>query len=172
MESSAVSAAFRGQVAVVTGAGGGIGRAIVEALAGQGASLCLVGRTRTTLEAAASGFGTDAQCYPTDLTDEGAVSALVDGVLRDRGRVDVLVHCAGVHAMGAIVDAPASELDSLYRTNVRAPDLLTPSAATGPAADPGADRLRQLQRRAGRAWRRRTVRGDQARAESSCRQPS
>jgi NADP-dependent 3-hydroxy acid dehydrogenase YdfG len=125
MDSSAAGAALSGQVAIVTGAGGGIGRAIAEGLGAAGALLCLVGRTPATLEATATRVGTNATCYPTDLTDDGELQALVERVQRDRDRVDVVVHGAGVHAMGAVAEAPVSELDWQYRTNVRAPYLLT-----------------------------------------------
>jgi NAD(P)-dependent dehydrogenase (short-subunit alcohol dehydrogenase family) len=125
MESPGAAPVLSGRVAVVTGAGGGIGRAIAEALAAEGALLCLVGRTASTVEATAARAGANALCYPTDLTDDGALMALVDRVQRDRDRVDVLVHCAGVHAMGTVAETPVSELDRQYRTNVRAPYLLT-----------------------------------------------
>ena len=56
---------------------------------------------------------------------DDALAAVVDRLQRDRASIDVLVHCAGVHAMGAIEHAPVADLDRQYRTNVRAPYLLT-----------------------------------------------
>ena len=111
--------------AVVTGAGGGVGRAIAEALGAAGASVCLVGRTTAVLEQAARRAGRDARCYTVDLRNDSELLKLAEKVQRDGSSVDVLVHCAGVHAMGPIDDAPVSELDEQYRTNVRAPYLLS-----------------------------------------------
>ncbi len=125
MEAAAVLSPLSGRVAVVTGAGTGVGQAIAEALGAAGASLCLVGRTRATLEETARRAGRDPRCYPTDLTDDTQLRALAEQVQRERPSVDVLMHCAGVHAMGAIDEAPVGELDAQYRTNVRAPYLLT-----------------------------------------------
>ena len=125
MEPEAVGNELMGRVGVVTGAGSGVGRAIAEALAGVGASVCLVGRTTTTLEDTAARIGDGARSYPTDVTDDGAVGALVERLTREHTSIDVLVHSAGVYAMGVVEDAPVGDLDAQYRTNVRAPYLLT-----------------------------------------------
>ena len=119
---------LRGHIAVVTGAGSGVGQAIAGALAAQGATVCLVGRTLATLEATARGVNraeTLMRCYPTDLTHDGTVQALAEQLRRDWEGIDILVHSAGVHAMGKLEAAPVTDLDLQYRTNVRAPYLLT-----------------------------------------------
>jgi len=119
---------LHGHIAVVTGAGSGVGQAIARALASQGATLCLVGRTPATLEATAcsvSKAGATARCYPTDLTHDEAVQALAEQLHREWDAIDVLVHSAGVYAMGKLEATPVTELDRQYRTNVRAPYLLT-----------------------------------------------
>jgi NADP-dependent 3-hydroxy acid dehydrogenase YdfG len=125
VEPAAVVSPLGGRVAVVTGAGSGVGQAIAETLGAAGAALCLVGRTGATLEETARRAGQDPRWYPTDLADDGQLQAFAERVQRDRESVDVLVHCAGVHAMGPIDEAPVGELDAQYRTNVRAPYLLT-----------------------------------------------
>jgi NAD(P)-dependent dehydrogenase (short-subunit alcohol dehydrogenase family) len=66
-----------------------------------------------------------ARCYPTDLTHDGAVQALAEQLHRECDAIDILVHCAGVFAMGKIETASITDLDLQYRTNVRAPYLLT-----------------------------------------------
>jgi NADP-dependent 3-hydroxy acid dehydrogenase YdfG len=119
---------LHGQIAVVTGAGSGVGQAIACALAAQGATLCLVGRTLATLQATACNAkyaGGTARCYPTDLTHDDAVQALAEQLHRDWDAIDILVHSAGVYAMGTLETTPVTELDLQYRTNVRAPYLLT-----------------------------------------------
>lgn len=120
--------ALCGHIAVVTGAGSGVGQAIALALAVQGATLCLVGRTPATLEATAYGVNNATvtpRCYPTDLTHDSAVQALAEQLHREWGAIDILVHSAGAYAMGTLETASVTELDMQYRTNVRAPYLLT-----------------------------------------------
>jgi NADP-dependent 3-hydroxy acid dehydrogenase YdfG len=119
---------LHGHIAVVTGAGSGVGQAIALALAAQGAMLCLVGRTPATLKATACGAKNakvTARCYPTDLTHDDAVQTLAEQLHREWDAIDILVHSAGVYAMGKLETAPVTDLDRQYRTNVRAPYLLT-----------------------------------------------
>lgn len=123
MELRAANVELTGRVGVVTGGGSGVGRAIAEALSAAGAAVALVGRTATTLEAAAADMGDRAHCYPIDVTV--GVDDLVRQLLQDHGSIDVLVHSAGVHSMGAVEAAPIDDLDAQYRTNVRAPYALT-----------------------------------------------
>jgi NADP-dependent 3-hydroxy acid dehydrogenase YdfG len=116
------------QVAVVTGASSGIGKAIALGLAAQGASLCLVGRRPQTLQLVADAAGGNASqhhCYVTDLAVEREVDELIASIKRDMPSVDILVHGAGVIWLGPIEAATADQLDAHYRTNLRAPYLLT-----------------------------------------------
>ena len=110
-----------GRTAVVTGAGSGVGQGIALALAAEGARLCLVGRTAATLSGTAEAIGDRAEstCYVVDLTDDDGVSRLGEQLRLDVGPIDVLVHGAGVHAMGELETMPVAELDRQYRTNVR-----------------------------------------------------
>ena len=116
-----------GRTAVVTGAGSGIGQGIALALAAEGARLCLVGRTAATLSGTAEAAGDRAEttCYVVDLTDDDGVLRLGEQLRLDVGPIDVLVHSAGVFAMGELETLPVAEVDRQYRTNVRAPYLLT-----------------------------------------------
>src|SRR5262245_52650018 len=104
---------LHGHIAVVTGAGSGVGQAIASALAAQGATLCLVGRTPATLEATACG-AKNAQvamrCYPTDLTQDNAVQALAEQLHHEWDAIDILVHSAGVYAMGKLETALVTDL--------------------------------------------------------------
>ncbi len=90
--------ALDGQVAIVTGAGTGIGRATSRVLADYGADVVLAGRRREPLEATASDIrstGRRAVVVPTDITDDGACAALVAAALAEFGQLDVLVNNAG-----------------------------------------------------------------------------
>ena len=82
------------RVAVVTGAGSGIGRATARALLEEGWRVVLAGRRREPLEESASGYD-DALVLPADVADEEQVEALFDAAVRRWGRVDLLVNNAG-----------------------------------------------------------------------------
>jgi NADP-dependent 3-hydroxy acid dehydrogenase YdfG len=97
------SAVMSGGVAVVTGAGSGIGEVISRALLGAGWRVALAGRRADRLEAAADGHP-EALAVPTDVTDESSVAALF-GAARERwGRVDLLVNNAGTFGPSGEVD--------------------------------------------------------------------
>jgi NADP-dependent 3-hydroxy acid dehydrogenase YdfG len=116
-----------GAVAVVTGAGSGIGRAVAQALVAQGAVVWAVGRRRNALEETAASATGPGQVHPLsgDVSADAGVADIVDRLLRESGGVDVLVHCAGAVSLGPVESAPVDELDRQYRVNVRAPFLLT-----------------------------------------------
>jgi NADP-dependent 3-hydroxy acid dehydrogenase YdfG len=114
--------------ALVTGASSGIGRAIALGLAGRGAGVWAVGRKLETLQemvGEASGLPGSVESRLCDLTDDDQVRGLASAVGARVGRLDVLVHSAGVHSMGTIDSASVDDLDWQYRSNVRAPYLLT-----------------------------------------------
>lgn len=117
-----------GQIALVTGASQGIGKAIALELAAAGAGLCLVGRELQKLEAVkeeACVTTRQAFTYRADLTVDGDLQELCSGIKHDVRRLDVLVHCAGLYSRGLIEQASPEEFDALYRANVRAPYVLT-----------------------------------------------
>lgn len=119
---------FQGQTAVVTGASSGIGRAIAVGLAQQGATVCLVGRDASSLEAIARNYPALASgvvCYKADLEDDKDLLELKARLRWNLGHVDVLVHSAGAICLGRIESARIEDLDQQYRINVRAPYVLT-----------------------------------------------
>lgn len=116
------------QIAVVTGASRGVGKAIALALAARGATLCIVGRHHDTLREVAESAGATAprvQCYQADLSVGEHIKELAERLRYDFGRIDMLVHSAGVIALGSLECASVEDFDWHYRTNVRAPYLLT-----------------------------------------------
>ncbi len=111
------------RVAIVTGAGRGIGRAVAETLARQGATVVLGARTRSELAAVAEairGAGGQALAVPTDVTQDAHVGALVDQTVGHFGRVDILVTAAGVAAFGPVASAKPEDWDPMLAVNLRA----------------------------------------------------
>jgi NADP-dependent 3-hydroxy acid dehydrogenase YdfG len=118
-----VSGALDGKVALVTGAGRGIGRAIALAFAADGAAVALAARSRADLAEVAGEIrerGGRALAVPTDITQDGAVEALVEHTLTDLGRIDVLVTSAGTAAFGTVADSKPGDWDTMLALNLRA----------------------------------------------------
>jgi 3-oxoacyl-[acyl-carrier protein] reductase len=94
-----VDLGFAGKVALVTGASRGLGKAVAEILASEGAGVALAARDPQTLETAGreirERFRAGVLCQPADVTREDDVSALVSAVMERFGRIDVLVANAG-----------------------------------------------------------------------------
>jgi 3-oxoacyl-[acyl-carrier protein] reductase len=119
---------LKGQIAVVTGAGQGIGRAISLRLAGIGACVVLVARdlgridsVRTEIEAA-GGVAESASC---DLLHPVAIAALGARIHQTYGRCDILVNNAGIGNQGLpLHQTPVSDWDMLMATNLRGPYLM------------------------------------------------
>jgi NAD(P)-dependent dehydrogenase (short-subunit alcohol dehydrogenase family) len=108
-------------VAVVTGAGSGIGRAIARRLAGAGYRVVLAGRRLETLEDTLSELPPDPEAFavPTDVTDPESVEALFEAVVGRAGRVDALINNAGVFGPAApIEDYPHDGWAATVATNL------------------------------------------------------
>ncbi len=117
-----------GRIAVVTGASSGVGRAIAVALSRQGMQLCLIGRNPIRLAetvATAQQFSSKVIAFQIDLTVEADLRPLLQHLEREAGRLDVLIHSAGVIHLEAMELARIEDLDLQYATNVRAPYVLT-----------------------------------------------
>jgi NAD(P)-dependent dehydrogenase (short-subunit alcohol dehydrogenase family) len=110
------------RVVLVTGASSGIGRAAALQAAADGDTLVLVARgeeplSRVAGECRAAGAGS-VLVRPTDVCDDLAVRDLLAGVLTDLGRIDAVIHCAGVVAYGRTEEIPAEVFDGVVSTNV------------------------------------------------------
>jgi 3-oxoacyl-[acyl-carrier protein] reductase len=133
-----------GRVALVTGGGRGIGRAIALALAAEGADVAVVYRRD---EEAAAGTvkeieatGRRSRAYQADVSSVDEVEAMVAGVVGDFGFVDILVNNAGVASRGrAVIDTDADEVERLLRIHAVGAHILAravlPSMRTRPRGD-------------------------------------
>src|ERR1700739_4536168 len=116
------------QTAVVTGASSGIGAAIALCLSEEGAKLHLIGRNAGALEAVAQQARKSSPSvltYRADLSSDADLVRLQKDLNRDCDKLDILVHCAGVIALGPLESASLEDFDRQYRTNVRVPYALT-----------------------------------------------
>lgn len=111
-----------GKVALVTGAGGGIGTAIVEALFESGAVVAAADKDLASAEAVARRLRhgeARVAAYGVDVADTEAVEALVDRIERELGPIDILVNVAGVLRAGRIVDLTDEDWDATFAVNAR-----------------------------------------------------
>ena len=119
------------RVAVVTGAGSGIGEATARLLAGQGLDVALVGRRQERLDAVATAIAeTGGRAFPVraDLGRPRAPWEVVDAVLVARGRLDVIVNNAATYGLKPIEEITLEDFDDVIATNLRAPYFLVQAA--------------------------------------------
>jgi 2-hydroxycyclohexanecarboxyl-CoA dehydrogenase len=109
---------FDGKVAIVTGAGQGIGRAIAAKLAGEGATVVVADLNGSTAGETAAAIGGGAVGIPTDVTSTASIEAMVARVTGDLGRIDVLVNNAGWDKAGPFVDSDPDDWDLVIQINL------------------------------------------------------
>lgn len=126
-----------GQVVLVTGATGGIGRATADLLADRGWTVVATGLDEDrgdAIEAALDGRG---EFLARDLTEPDAPAEIVDAVTERHGRLDGLVNCAGIHRLATAVDTGPEQWDAVLGLNLRAAFLLCRAAIPRMAAGGG-----------------------------------
>src|SRR5262245_378081 len=120
------------QVAVVTGAGRGIGRGIALKFAGAGADVVCVSRTADNSEKVAGevrSLGRRAWAYAVDVADGAAVSAASEKIIEETGRVDILVNNAGITRDGLLMRMSEADWDTVLDTNLKGAFLFTKAFA-------------------------------------------
>lgn len=123
---------LNGQVAVVTGASGGIGRAVAIRLATDGADVACFGQNIERLQQTADAItqlGRRASLHAVDSKDPEAIQAAVGQVEKEWGRLDVLVNNAGVTKDGLLIRMSAADWDEVMAVNLRSTFLFTKAAA-------------------------------------------
>lgn len=109
------------KIALVTGAGRGIGRAVAELFAGEGATVVMVARTAADLEEAAAAIeekGGAAVLIPGDITEASVVAHVFQEIREQFGRLDILINNAGIAPFGPIEELPVERLRACLELNV------------------------------------------------------
>jgi meso-butanediol dehydrogenase/(S,S)-butanediol dehydrogenase/diacetyl reductase len=128
------------RVAIVTGGGSGIGAATAQLLAANGLTVALVGRRRDSLDAVRAqveAAGGHALSVPADLAERAAPWEIVDAVLAQTGRLDVLVNNAASFKLQLLEEVTLDEFDDHMAVNVRAVYFLVQAALPSLRASPG-----------------------------------
>ena len=123
---------LKDRVAIVTGAGTGIGQGIATAMAESGARVVLAGRTRSRLEETEEtirAFGGEALVVESDVSDREGRSFLVASVLESWNQIDILVNNAGVNVRTPPEDYREEDWDRIVDTNLKGTFFLTQLAA-------------------------------------------
>lgn len=119
---------IKGNVALVTGGSRGLGPHIARFLAKEGVSIALTARTKSgldkTIESLAP-FNIDAKAFPADITDAASRTELLENVTNHFGSIDLLINNAGMEWVCAYSDMTPEHIETMVRTNMIAPMLLT-----------------------------------------------
>lgn len=109
---------FSGKCAVVTGAASGIGLAVAQRLAAEGAAVVIGDRNAEGVEAAAAGIGGGATAVTLDVADEASCAAMIDRAVAQHGGIDILCNIAGVLEMAPFADMDAARWSRILDINL------------------------------------------------------
>jgi NADP-dependent 3-hydroxy acid dehydrogenase YdfG len=110
------------KVVLITGGSTGIGAEVARTLAAKGAKVAIAARREDRLEIVRAdivGRGGDARAYAMDITDKRQVKAVVESVVRDFGRLDVIVNNAGIMPIRPMAEVNTDEWDAMIDVNIK-----------------------------------------------------
>lgn len=116
---------LKGEVALITGGGSGLGFGIAKSFVGAGAKVILVGRRTDVLQKAVKSLGKSAAFETHDITALESAGALTQRAAKHFGAISILVNNAGIHLKKAAVEITAMEFDAVYQTHVASAFALT-----------------------------------------------
>lgn len=121
-----------GKVALVTGGSHGIGQAVVLRFAQEGAKVALCGRGRAALDEtvkAVRDAGGEALAFETDVSDKSHVDRLIDGIVEQWGKIDIVVNNAGICEVSSFLDITEEQWDRHMNINLKGAFLVSQRAA-------------------------------------------
>jgi len=117
-----MSEGIEGKVVLITGGGVGLGAETARHLAARGARIAVAARRKDKLDAVVAEIttaGGEARAYPLDVTDKHQVKAVVDAVVADFGRLDVIVNNAGLMPIRPMIEVNTDEWDAMIDVNLK-----------------------------------------------------
>lgn len=120
-----------GKTALVTGAAGGIGRAIVKTLHSQGATVAITDMNKQVLDDMVKELGSRAFAYEANLTDAESIKTLIKNVTDDMGKIDILVNNAGITKDGLSMRMTDEMFEKVLDVNLEAPFMLMRAVIMG-----------------------------------------
>ncbi len=110
---------FKNKVALVTGGGTGIGRAVTQALVAEGAKVVITGRREEPLKQLADAHPDAVRYVKTDVTEKGAPANAIRYAIEQFDRLDILINNAGVGTLGPLLETDDDALEQTYAVNIR-----------------------------------------------------
>ncbi len=113
---------FKNKVAVITGGGSGIGKAIAEVFAEQGAQVCIVELTQKIAKEAAQTISNQrllAKGYSCNVSHQAEVATVVQSIVKKFGRIDILVNSAGIAHIGKLETTLEEDFEKVYQVNIK-----------------------------------------------------
>lgn len=110
------------KIAAITGGGSGIGRAIAELFAAQGAEIYILELNAATGEETVKSItskGGKAQAFACNVSDQGQVKQVMDTIAKDAKRIDILVNCAGISHIGKLETTTEEDFNRIFNVNVK-----------------------------------------------------
>lgn len=123
-----MSSDLNGKIAIVTGAGRGIGRAIALALAQNGANVTVASRTLSEIESVAAEIdrlGRQSIAVRADVSQESEINTMVSRTVQKFGTVDILINNAGLGAFASVAELRTADFDEMWAVNIRGVFLCT-----------------------------------------------
>lgn len=117
-----MSEGIEGKIVLITGGGVGLGAETARHLAARGARIAVAARRKDKLDAVVAEIttaGGEARAYPLDVTDKHQVKAVVDAVVADFGRLDVIVNNAGLMPIRPMIEVNTDEWDAMIDVNLK-----------------------------------------------------